>query len=424
MSNRSDHRLFQLRIALASLALLFVSTTAAAAERNAQQWIATWAASPQQALPGPEGPVPAIDGQTVRQRVRVSAGGTSVRVRLSNEFGKTPLAIGSATVALPVDSAAVQPGTLRKLTFGGRPSVVIPPGAPVLSDPVQIDIAAGSDLAISLYCPQSVPEPTLHLLGLKTAAITPKGDFTDRERVEVAATTAAHPLITAVLVPASKRATVVVALGDSITDGTSSTVDTDQRWPDFLAQRLTQRAGKRRTTAVVNAGISGNQLLRDGAGISALARFDRDVLSIPGVTHVVVLEATNDIGWPGARFGERMLSDPATAASVEDIIGAYRQLIDRAHAHGLKIYGGTLLPFEGVGLPGYHSAEKEKIRLAVNDWIRTGKAFDAVIDFDAVIRDPEHPARMLPRFDSGDHLHPGDEGYKAMGMAIDLALFD
>jgi lysophospholipase L1-like esterase len=221
----------------------------------------------------------------------------------------------------------------------------------------------------------------------------------------------------------------VVAFGDSVTDGDQSTVDADHNWPGDLIRRL-GKASERSKVAVVNAGIAGNRLLSDcfipsaGCfGVSALARFDRDALALPGVTHIVLLEGINDIGFPGAKLGESYLADPADVRTPEELIGAYRQLISRAHAHGVKLIGATISPFEGVDVPGYYSESKEAVRQTVNKWIRTGGSFDGVIDFDAVLRDPDHPSRVLPRFASQDHLHPNDLGYQAMADAIDLALF-
>jgi lysophospholipase L1-like esterase len=232
--------------------------------------------------------------------------------------------------------------------------------------------------------------------------------------------------VSAVLVPAQPSQRLIVAFGDSLTDGDGSTVDADHNWPSDLIRRLgkTPEGSK---VAVVNAGIAGNRLLNDGFlasfGVSALARFDRDSLALPGVTHIVLLEGINDIGFPGAKLGESYLADPVDARTPEDLIEAYRQLISRAHAHGVKLIGATMTPFEGVDFPGYYSESKEAVRQAVNRWIRTSGAFDGVIDFDAVLRDPDHPSRLLPRFASQDRLHPNDLGYQAMADAVDLALF-
>ena len=410
--------------------LLFVQqadATPQSARENS--WVATWAASPQPAAPDPKKALLNIEDQTVRERVRVSIGGAQIRVRLSNEYGSSPLVIGSATVALAKDAASVRPGSVQTITFGGRNSVTIAAGAPALSDPVAFSVAPGAEISISLYFPKRVATPTLHWLALKRAVVSQHGDHTRAEQIEVEATSQSAILVTAVVVPARPFQRLVVAFGDSLTDGDGSTVDADRNWPTDLSRRLgkTPEGSK---VAVVNAGIAGNRLLSHcfmatlGCfGVSALARFDRDALGVPGVTHVVLLEGINDIGFPGAKLGERYLADPSDAPSPEDLIGAYRQLISRAHAHGVKMIGATISPFEGVDFPGYYSESKEATRQAVNQWIRASGAFDGVIDFDAVLRDPEHPKRLLPKFASEDHLHPNDAGYQAMADAIDLNLF-
>jgi lysophospholipase L1-like esterase len=369
-----------------------------------------------------------LERQTVRERVRLSVGGTSLRVQFSNEHGATPLTIGAATVALSVDPQTVKAESVRSLTFGGRSTVTIPPGAPALSDAVDLAVPAGAELAISLYFPERVTTPTLHGLALKTAAITTQGDFTRAPHVEARATSESSILMTAVLVPARPGQKLVVAFGDSITDGDGSTVDADRNWPSVLARRLEQRKGHA-PIAIVNAGIAGNRLLSDGfgihaLGISALARFDRDVLAMPGATHIVLLEGVNDIGFPGATLGGQPLAGPGETRSVADLIGAYQQLIARAHARGLKVIGATMTPFEGADFAGYYSDAKEADRQRVNTWIRTSGAFDGVIDFDKVLRDEQHPSRMQARYASSDHLHPNDAGYQAMANAIDLSLFN
>ncbi len=414
-------------IILAGLLVAWLPALAGAAA-GTDRWLASWAASPQQAMPGPQGDVPDLSGRTLRQRVRLTAGGTRLRLRLSNEYGAAPLSIGAATIAAPSGADDVHAGSVRALSFGGRASVVIPPGAPVLSDPVEFEAPGGGDVIISVYFPSDAKAVTLHSVGLSTAVISPPGDFTHDAHVEAASTTTLRLLLSAVLVPAAKGAIGIVALGDSITDGTRSSVDANRRWPDVLARRFAAQADarsrvRRRAVGIANEGISGNRLLADGAGASALARLDRDVLALPGVTHVIVLIGINDIGWPGAKWGERFLEDPAHAPALDDLIAAYRQIIDRVHGHGAKIIGATLTPFEGTDLPGYYSVQKEALRQAVNRWIRDSGAFDGVIDFDAALRDPAHPAGALPGYMSDDHIHPSDAGYDAMGQAVALALF-
>jgi lysophospholipase L1-like esterase len=396
------------------------------APRNA--WIATWAASPQPVAPDPEEPLLNIEDQTVRERVRASIGGAQVRIRLSNEYGSAPLFIGSATVAAPNDPRSVRPGSIQTVTFGGRNSVTIPAGAPVLSDPVAFPVNSGAEISISLYFPKRVATPTLHWLALKRAVISQHGDHTHAEKIE-GAVSESSVLVSAVLVPAQPAQRLVVAFGDSVTDGDRSTVDADHNWPSDLVRRL-RKTPEGSKVALVNAGIVGNRLLSDcfmasvGCfGVSALARFDRDALALPGVTHIVLLEGINDIGFPGAKLAGQYLADPADLRTAEDLIDAYRQLISRAHVHRVKLIGATITPFEGVDFPGYYSEAKEATRQKVNKWIRTSGSFDDVIDFDAVLRDPDHPRRLLPRFASKDHLHPNDAGYRAMADVIDLVLF-
>ena len=395
--------------------LLIVANDALAA--SGPQWITVWAASPQSGLPG--GGAPQINGQTIRQRMRVSLGGKQLVVRISNEFGSKPLLVGAASVGVPIDPATVADGTLKKLTFGARASAFVPPGAAVVSDPVDLKVNTGSEVAVSLYLPEKIESPTLHSVGLKTAIITPPGDFTGQTHVETAATTTASVFVSALMTPKPKGVGLVVALGDSITDGTTTTVDGDRSWPSALARRLAAQGSK---MAVVNQGISGNQLRRDGAGVSALARFDRDVLAMPGVTHLIVLIGINDIGWPGAQMGGRLLADPSLMPAADDLIGGYQQLIVRAHLYGIKIIGATLTPFGGTAVPGYYSESKEALRVAVNQWIRTSRAFDAVIDFDAALRDPSHPEQVQRLWVSKDNIHPNDAGHRAMADAIDLRL--
>ena len=406
--------------------LLFIPQVAKA-QRTA--WIATWTTSPQPAAPNPKQALLNIEDQTVRERVRVSVGGAQICLRLSNEFGSTPLLIGAVTVAMPNDAASVAPGSIHTVTFGGRKSVTIPVGAPVISDPVAFSVAFGAEISVSIYFPTRVATPTMHHLALKRAVVSQRGDHTRDEKIESGATSRASIAISAVLVPAQASQRLVVAFGDSVTDGDQSTADADRNWPSDFIRRL-GKTSEGSKVAVINEGVVANRLLSDcfipSAGCfgpSALARFDRDALAMPGVTHIVLLEGVNDICFPGAKLGEGYLAEPSDVRSAEDVIGAYRQLISRAHARGVKIIGATITPFEGVDVPGYFSESKEAIRQAVNKWIRTSGSFDGVIDFDAVVRDPDHPSRILARFASQDHLHPNDGGYQSMADAIDVKLF-
>jgi lysophospholipase L1-like esterase len=417
-----------LRIALVCFLLI---PHLAGAQRNAAQnaWIASWAASPQPTAPNANEPLLNIEDQTVRERVRVSIGGAQICIRLSNEYGSAPLLVGAANVASPTDPAGVRPSSIHTVTFGGHNSVTIPAGAPVLSDPVDFPVAPGAEITVSLYFPKRVATPTLHSLALKRAVVSQPGDHTRAEKIEAGAASRSSILLTAVLVSAQSPQRLVVAFGDSVTDGDGSTVEADRNWPSDLVRRL-GKTPEGSAVAVVNEGVAGNRLLNDcflpniGCfGVSALARFDRDALALPGVTHVVLLEGINDIGFPGAKLGDSYLADPADIRTPKDLIDAYRQLISRAHARGVKLIGGTITPCEGVDVPGYYSESKEAIRQSVNNWIRTSGSFDAIIDFDAALRDPDHPSRLLPRFASEDNLHPNDLGYQAMADAIDLAIF-
>jgi lysophospholipase L1-like esterase len=334
-----------------------------------------------------------------------------VRVVLSNAFGTAPIQIGAGDVALRSTGATINGASSKPLTFAGAASASVLPGATLVSDPVDLAVAPLSELVVDLFVPGELgtgPSPlTAHNGASQTNYLSQPGDFTGAPVLPVVGTTGAWFLLSRIEVMAPANAAAVVTFGDSITDGARSTVDTNNRWPDHLARRL---SAAKQPVAVLNAGISGNRVLSDGAGVSALARFDKDALMQTGVTHVVVMEGINDIGLGGA----------SPSPSAADIIAGHRQLIERARARGLKIYGATLTPFEGAA---YYTVEGEAKRQAVNEWIRTSKAYDGVIDFDALTRDPAAPTRMLPAYDSGDHLHPGDAGYKAMGESVDLALF-
>jgi lysophospholipase L1-like esterase len=372
------------------------------------------APAPGAPAPAAPAPLPAFTNQTLRQIVRTSIGGERVRVTLSNAFGTAPLDIGAVSVALRDKDSAIVERSAKRLTFSGNASVTIPPGAVVLSDAVDLQVPPLADLAVDVYVPGEFPGPTapytMHAVANQTNYISTAGNHASTAAIPVMATSPSWFLLARIDVSAAAPVPVVVAFGDSITDGTRSTVNTNNRWPDQLARRLAANGAR---AAVLNAGISGNRVLSDGApqvGVNALARFDRDVLLQPGVTHVIVMEGTNDIG--------QARQNPSPSAA--DLIAAHRQLIERARARGLRIYGATLLPFEGAG---YWTREGEAKRAAVNQWIRTSRAYDAVIDFDAVIRDPAAPTKFLSQYDSGDHLHPNDAGYQAMGNAVDLSLF-
>ncbi len=379
-----------------------------------RHWVGTWGAS---AEGGPSSDTPslkAFDDQTIRQVVRISMGGDTVRVRLSNEFGQTSLRIGSARVALSAGGANIVQGSGRTLTFAGDSSVTIPAGAPMLSDPVVMHLTPLTDVAISLFLPDSAPASSYHELAMATSYVSARGNHTADAALPVDTTSQSWYFVSGVSVRAPSNAMAIVTLGNSITDGYGSTVDANARWPNALARKLgaSQLLGR---LAVVDQGISGNRILHDMSGPDALSRFDRDVLAQPGVKYVIVMEGINDIGF--SSFRDYKDQDVSAA----EIIAGLQQLIARAHDHGLRIYGATLTPFEGCN---YFSAAGEAKREAINRWIRTSGAYDGVIDFDALVRDPAHPTRFLPKYDSGDHLHPGDAGYRAMGEAVDLKLFE
>jgi lysophospholipase L1-like esterase len=338
-------------------------------------------------------------------------------------YGTQPLTIGAATVARQADAEAIIPASNRPLTFGGRQSVTIPPGASVLSDAVALNVPALSDVAIDLYVPgdtsASESPITQHSAAIQTSYTSMPGDHTGRDDFPVDTTTTSWFFLARVDVVAPEHIGAVVLFGDSITDGSGSTLDTNNRWPDHLARRL-HNANIR--FGILNLGIAGNRVLSDGLGVSALARFDREVLAQPGVTHVIVLEGINDIGLALTDIGIPRTDPPPTAA---DIIFGHQQLIERARTRNVQIYGATFLPFAGTSLariPNYYSTDGDTTRQTVNAWIRTSGAYDAVIDFDAALQNPEAPLEMLPRYDSGDGLHPGDTGYEAMANTLDLEL--
>lgn len=425
---------------LAAATLAAIINTPQAAEN----WLATWQASPHAAWEASEFALPTgvpakLERQTVRETARISVGGSRLRVVLSNRYGMQPLAVGEVRVGRAGE-------TMRPLTFGGQVSVVIPPGAPALSDALEMPVAALEKLVVSVYLPEHTPLATFHWGAQQTGVIVDgnrTADATLRDgqplhgrallsgiwvvapaeaataTVPSTATTAtatgataaaSEATATGAMAKAAARpaAGVVAAFGDSITDGNGSTPDQDRRWPDYLAARLSPGG-----VAVVNAGISGARLLGDRMGVNAAARFELDVLSQPGVRTAIVLMGTNDIGWPQSIFAPH--EAPMT---LNRMIAACRQLIAQARARQVRIIGATLPPFEGTAIDGYYTPAKDALRRQVNQWIRESKEFDAVADMDALLRDPQQPSRMQPRYDSGDHLHPGDAGYEAMAAEV------
>ena len=408
--------------ALAALAFLLPAHLLLA-QAAGEHWVGTWSTAdvvrpparpPAQGQPQPAQPAISINNQTLREIVHVSAGGPQARVVFSNAFGTEPLSIGAAQVALREKDSRIVTGSNRPLTFGGRASVTIPASAVIFSDPVNLTVPPMSDLAIDLFLPADLSQATLtsHFGANQTSYISNSGNFAGSAEFPVSSTTPSWFFLSRVEVTAPAQIAAVIAFGDSITDGTRSTIDTNSRWPDQLAKRLLAKPGNVR--GVLNAAIAGNRLLSEANipfGINALARFDRDVLAETGAMYMIVLEGINDIG----------MARDAAAPSADDLIAAHQQLVERAHAHGLKMFGATLTPFEGAA---YFTPAGEVKRQAFNTWIRNNKFYDGVIDFDAAVRDPQNPTKMLPRYDSGDHLHPNDAGYEAMGSAIDLKLFE
>lgn len=385
-------------------------------DSDTDRWVGTWTTSPQAPEPLIDAPF-SFDNQTIRQVVHTSVAGRKARVRLSNEYGSTPLVIGAASLALHAGGAAIVAGSDMPLTFSGRRSITIAPGSPALSDPIDFDVPALGNVVISIHLPKPTSVTTLHRRAIATSYVSTPGDYTEAAVMPTATTRASWFFLSGLSVEAmSKRSAAIVAFGDSLSDGFASTLDANRRYPNVLAERL-QAHPRTRHIAVLNHGIGGNRTLFDFIGSSAQARLDRDVLNAPGAQWVILLAGINNIGLPGA-FG--LAGQVVTA---DDIIAGHRQIIERVRERGLKIYGATLLPFEGAAQAGYFTPEGEAKRQAVNHWIRTSGAFDAVIDFDRVIRDPAQPSRILSAYDSGDHLHPNDAGYRAMAASIDLRLF-
>ncbi len=411
-----------------ALAAVFVATLAVPhpSGQSRDRWVGTWAAAQTWRPASPATPAPAgqpatpqsmsFNGRTLRQIVHTSIGGSRVRVTFSNVYGTAPLTIGSASVALRDKDSGVKTGTSRPLVFSGSSSVTIPAGASFVSDAVALETAALSDLAIDVYLSDanaaSSSPLTMHANANQANYVSTVGNHVAKDPFPVEVPINSWFFIERVDVTAPASAAAVVTIGDSITDGTRSSLNTNSRWPDELARRLQAQASTR-NLSVLNTAISGNRVLNEANaafGWNVLSRFDRDALVQPGVAFIVVLEGINDIG----------MNRPGGPPSAAELIGGYQQLIERAHARALKIFGATLLPYEGAA---YFSADGETKRQAINQWIRTRGAYDGVIDFDTVTRDPQNPTKLLPAYDSGDHLHPNDAGYKAMGQAVDLGLF-
>jgi lysophospholipase L1-like esterase len=387
-------------------------------------WVTAWSTAVHAPLPFPGlPPQPVFENQTVRMVVRTTIGGTRFRVRLSNAYGASPLEIGAAHIALVDHGSSIAPASDQVLKFGGRTAIEIPVGAPMLSDAVDLSCSRLAELAISLFLPRKTESSTSHTWGQHDSYISGPGDFTAKADIPNPAASTSWYYLADVEVWAPDQAAAIVTLGDSITDGVGAKQGEYADWPDLLAKRLADDHGA--LFAVANEGIGGNRILHDGAGVSALTRLDRDVLGQPGVSALIVLEGINDIGLPHLKLPEAKDAPPpkenpfaGKEVTADDLIMGLKQIIERAHQHGIRVFGATLTPFDGAA---YFTPDGEAIRQAVNQWIRTGRAFDGVIDFDAAVRDPQHPSKFREGFHAGDHLHPSSAGYKAMADAIDLA---
>ena len=378
------------------------------------KWVGIWVSSQQQVEPSNLPPAPGLQGNTLRQIIQPSLGGKQIRLTFSNAYGDGPLTLDAVTVARSKGGSTIAADGVYALTFNGQPSVSIKPGASVTSDVAQIEVQAFENLAISTYSTSVPPVLTGHP-GSRTTSFIQTGNCVSAAEFKTATSTDHWYFLAAIDVIADETASAILVLGDSITDGRGSTTNENNRWPDNLARRLRANPATA-NIAVLNQGIGGNRVLRNGLGPAALQRFDRDVLIPPGVRWVIIFEGINDVG---TAVSARAKGEPA--ATAQDIIAGYAQMIAKARARGLKVYGATLMPFQGFDM--YYNAQSDADRIAVNQWIRTPGNFDGVIDFDEIARDPKNPARLSARIDGGDHLHPSANGYKVMADAIDLSLF-
>jgi lysophospholipase L1-like esterase len=389
-----------------------VASVAAWAAPGSDHWVGTWASSPLVPSTIIENEQLKIsdEGTTLREIVRITLGGDTFRVRFTNLFGTRPLVIGAAEIAQTLDASSIVPGTNKVLLFHHRPSITIQPGSLVYSDPINIPSKPLSNLTVTFFIPQLPGTLTEHQLASATS-FQVMGNKVSEAKLEAPIRVTSWEYLNGIDVLTSEKNSAIVTVGDSITDGAYSTIDGNARWPDILAERL-QANPHYRNFAVLNEAISGNRILQEGAGPSAIARFDRDVLAQSGVKYLLILEGINDIG-----HLKRDVDDHTTA---QDLIGALEQMITRAHAHGIVVIGATLTPFKGAGS---YSESGEAMRQEINNWIRTSGTYDGVVDMEAATRDPAHPDTFLPAMEHGDHLHPNDAGYKAMGDAVDLKLF-
>jgi len=399
-------------------ALIAVALLLAAGPLEAR-WVASWGSS--QMTPNAEQQLPAatLPGATLRQVVRLTTGGDRLRVRISNVFGTQPLELHGVNIARAtrLGSAATVAGSDRALSFAGQRMAFVPAGSELVSDPVALSVAALTEVAISVRFAAAPPVQTGHP-GSRATSFLLAGDHLGAPDLPGASRHVGWFQVAAVDVAAPARSGAIVILGDSITDGYGTTVDTHERWPDRLAERLYANAATKRL-AVINHGIGGNRILRDGLGPNALARFDRDVLGTAGVTHMILLEGVNDLG---TLTRDAPVSASVHASEVARLTATYAQIVARARERGIRAIGATIMPYAGSAY--YHpDSVNEADRQAINAWIRAPGNFDAVIDFDALTRDAQRPNRLGAAFDSGDGLHPSIAGYRAMADAVDLKLF-
>jgi lysophospholipase L1-like esterase len=393
-------------------------------QSNGNHWVSAWTSSLFLSAPMPGFPAePPITDKTIRVIARPTIGGKRLRVRLSNEFGTAPLTIAAARIAITDQDSKIQPSSDQILTFGGSPKITIPAGAPMFSDPVEISVKPFAEVSISLYLPGTVSAASSHLQSLHDSYFAGPGDMTSMQELPNPEIKKPVYFVSGIDMWAPSGTSTTIAFGDSITEGAGRKSGQYIDYPDQLAKRLAEQGGG--AIAVVNQGIGGNRILHDVTGPSALSRFDRDVLSLPGTTNLIVLLGINDIGFarvrmPGAKGAEAKTGPFASqAVSAEEMIVGLQQIVARARAHGIRIFGATLTPFEGTNV---YDESGEAIRQSVNQWIRSTDAFDAIIDFDKAIRDPEHPSKVRQEYDSGDHIHPSAAGYKAMADLIPLNL--
>ncbi|MBV6505969.1 MAG: hypothetical protein ILNGONEN_01536 [Syntrophorhabdaceae bacterium] len=412
LSKKSDSFLSSMAGLLISLLLCAACNSEPADPSNpTKEWVGTWTTAPQLVEPNNMPPEPGLSHNTLRQIVRVSLGGDSLRVRFSNEFSTSPVTLNAVHIAVSAGSSAIVPDTDQALRFYGKPEVTMAPGAALVSDPLKFTLAPRTNLAITIHFGDTSPDVTGHP-GSRTTSYLLPGNAVAAVDFRDAVQTDHWYIINGIDVVTEASAAAVVVLGNSITDGRGSGTNKQNRWPDELARRL-QENPNTQLVAVLNQGIGGNCVLRDCLGLAALSRFERDVIRATKVRWLIILEGINDIG--------QIQNAEAATTVTDDLIGAYEQMIDRAHAKDIKVYGATLLPFGGSF---YDTAFRETARNTVNEWIRSSGRFDAVIDLEAALRDPENPLRLLPAADTGDHLHPNETGHRMMAEAVDLMLFE